>query len=57
MSSSLSGLVDNLSEGLHNDKSTYCKSYLEHISTKDELLIFNCLNVEKTIKNILINIK
>ena len=26
MSSLLSSLVDNLSEGLHNDKCTYCKS-------------------------------
>ena len=33
MSSSLSSLVDNFSEGLHND-STGCKSCLEYILTK-----------------------
>ena len=43
MSSSLSNLVDNLSEGLHNDKCADYKSYLEYISTKDELSIFRCL--------------
>ena len=42
MSSSLLSLVVNLSEGLHNDKCTDCKSYLECISTKNELLTFNC---------------
>ena len=35
MSSSLSSLVDNLSEGLHNNKCIDCKSCLEYISTKD----------------------
>ena len=43
MSGSLSSLVDNLSERLHNDKCTDCTSYLEYISIKDELLIFDCL--------------
>ena len=51
MSSSLSGLVDNLSEGLHNDKCTDCKSCLECISTEDELLISNCLKCSKSHKN------
>ena len=51
MSSSLSSLVDNLSEGLQNDKSTDCKSYLEYISTKDELLIFNGLKCCKNHEN------
>ena len=32
MSSSLSNLVDNLSEGLHNDKCTDCKSCLDYMS-------------------------
>ena len=40
-SSSLSSLVDNLTEGLHNNKCIHCKSNLEFISTKDELLMFN----------------
>ena len=47
MSSSLSSLVDNLSEGVHDDICTDCKSYLEYISTKDELLIPNCLKCSK----------
>ena len=41
MSISLSNLADNLSEGFYNDKCTDCKSYLEYISIKDKLLVFN----------------
>ena len=47
MSSSLSSLADNLTEGLHNDKSRDCKSCLERVSTKDKLLIFKCLKCNK----------
>ena len=47
LSSLLSSLVDNLSEGPHNDKFTDCKSYFEYMSTKDELLIFNGLKCSK----------
>ena len=36
MSSSLSNLVDNLSEGLHSDKCTDCKSCLDFMTNKDE---------------------
>ena len=50
MSNSLSSRVDNLSEVLHNDKCTDCKFYLEYISNKDELLIFNCLKCSKNHK-------
>ena len=32
MSTSLSKLIDNLSEGLHNDKCKYCKSYLDYVT-------------------------
>ena len=39
MSSSLSSLADNLTEGLHNDKCKDCKSCLKYISTKDSQLI------------------
>ena len=42
MSSSLSNLVANLSEGLHNNKCTNQKSYFEYMLPKEELLIFNC---------------
>ena len=36
MSSSLSKLVDNLSEGIHNNKCINCKSNLDYIKTKNE---------------------
>ena len=56
MSTSLSNLVSNLSKGLHNDRCIDCKSCLDYMTTKDELLIFRCFrcknNYEKTlIKN------
>ena len=47
MSSSLSNLIDNLSEGLHSDKCIDCKSSLDHITTKDEKLIFRCFKCKK----------
>ena len=47
MSSSLSSLVDNLSEGLHGDKCTDCKSYFDYMSIKDNLLIFRRFECEK----------
>ena len=42
MLTSLSDLFNNLSEGVHNDKCRYCKSYLDYMTTKDEQLIFRC---------------
>ena len=36
LSTSLSNLVNNLSDGVHNDKCTDCKSYLDYMTTKDE---------------------
>ena len=50
MSSPLLRLVDNLSEGLRNDKCADFKSRLEYISNKDELLIFDCLKYSKSHK-------
>ena len=47
MRSSLSNLVDNLSEGLHSDKCTNCKSCLHYMTTKDEQLIFRCFRRKK----------
>ena len=44
MSSSLSSLVDNLAEGLHNNKCKDCTSCLEYKKYKDKHLIFNCLH-------------
>ena len=50
MSSSLSSLVDNLSEEIHNDKCADCNSYFEYISTKDKQLIFKCIKCNKNHK-------
>ena len=50
MSSSLSSLVDNLSEGLHGDKCTDCKSCLDYMSVKDDQLIFRCFECKKNYK-------
>ena len=36
MSTSLSNLVNNLSEGVHNDKCTDCKSCLDYMSIKNK---------------------
>ena len=44
MSTSLSNLVSNLSECLHNDRCIDCKSCLDYVTTKDEQLIFRCLS-------------
>ena len=44
MSTSLSKLVDNLSEGLHNNRCVDCKSCLDYMKTKDEKLIFRCFS-------------
>ena len=50
MSSSLSKLVDNLSEGIHNNKCVDCKSYLDYIKTKIENVRMNF--VIKTLINV-----
>ena len=50
MSSSLSNLVDNLSEGRHCDKCIDCKSYLDYMITKDDQLIFKCFECKKNYK-------
>ena len=52
-STSLSKLVDNLSEGLHNDRCIDCKSCLDYMTTKDEQLIFRCFSCKKNLKKIL----
>ena len=50
MSSSLSVLVHNLSEGLHSDKCTDCKSCLDYMITKDDQLIFRYFECNKNYK-------
>ena len=47
MSSSLSKLVDNLSNGIHNNKCSDCKSNLDYIKTKNEKLILECYNCKQ----------
>ena len=48
MSSSLSKLVDNLSEGIHNNKCVNCKSNLDYLKcTKNEKLILECYNCKQ----------
>ena len=47
MSTSLSNLVSNLSEGLHNDRCIHCKSCLDYMAIKDEQLIFRCFRCKK----------
>ena len=50
MSSSLSSLVDNLSEGIHKDKYIDCKSCLDYMTFKDDHLIFICFEGKKYYK-------
>ena len=59
MASSLSKLVDNLSEGIHNNKCFDCRSNLDYIKTtagpsslerKDEKLILECHNCKQHYK-------
>ena len=47
MSSSLSKLIDNLSEGLHSNKCPDCDSCLDYMKTKNEKLIFKCFNCKQ----------
>ena len=47
LSSSLSSFVDNLSEGIHSDKCTDCKSCLDYMITKGGKLIFRCFECKK----------
>ena len=47
MASSLSKLVDNLSEGIHNNKCVNCNSCLDYIITKNEKLILECYNCKQ----------
>ena len=58
MSTSLSNLVSNLSERLHNDRCIDCKYCLDYMIAKDEQLIFRCfrckMNYEKNFNEDLI---
>ena len=47
MATSLSKLVDNLTEDIHGDKCVDCKSDLSYLKVIDEALIFRCFNCKK----------
>ena len=47
MSMPLSKLIDNLSEGLHNNRCVDCKSCLDYIKIKNEKLILKCFNCKQ----------
>ena len=48
MSASLSNHVDNISNELH--KCTNCKSGLDYMTAKDDILIFRCFECKKNYK-------
>ena len=50
MSTSLSNLVSNLSEGLHNDRCIECKSCLDYMTIKGEQLFLGVLGVKTVMK-------
>ena len=47
MATSLSKLVDNLTEDIHGDKCADCKSDLGYKKVIDKALIFRCFNCKK----------
>ena len=47
MASSLSNLVNNLSEGIHKIKCKDCDCFLEYESGKDNLIKYKCLSCNK----------
>ena len=47
MATSLSKLVDSLTEVIHNDKCINCKSDISYMKVIDETLIFKCFNCKK----------
>ena len=47
MSTSLSSLDDNLSDGLHGYKCADCGSFLDYMITKDDKLFFRCFECKK----------
>ena len=50
MATSLSKLIDNLTEDIHGDKCVVCKSDLSYMKVIDEALIFRCFNCKKYYK-------
>ena len=50
MATSLSKLVDNLTEDIHDDKCVDCKSDVTYMKVMDETLIFRCFNCKQNYK-------
>ena len=50
LTTSLSKLVDNLTEGIHSDKCINCKSDISYMKVIDETLIFRCFNCKRNYK-------
>ena len=50
MATSLSKLVDNLTEGIHNDKCNKCESNPCFVNTMNETLTFECVDCKKEYK-------
>ena len=50
VATSLSKLVDNLTEDIHGDECVDCKSDLSYMKVIDEALIFRCFNCKKSYK-------
>ena len=51
MASSLSNLVDNLSEGIHTIKCKDCDCFLEYESVKDNMIKYKCLSCNQDYSN------
>ena len=51
MAVSLSNLVDNLAEGIHEIKCKDCNCCLEYESVKDNLIKYKCLSCNKDYSN------
>ena len=47
MSTSLSRLIDNLSDGFHCNRYIDCKFFLDYMITQDDQLIFRCFECKK----------
>ena len=47
MSTSLSSLVNNISDGVHRNKCTNCKCSLDYLKVEGIQSIFKCLNCNK----------
>ena len=51
MATSLSNLVDNLTNGIHKIKCKDCDCFLEHESVKDNLIKYKCLSCDENYSN------